>query len=152
VSSAGEMAGRDLEVPLPSRRRVMLRLEDLPDDHDPPHPAGRRVRLARPSAYVFRLAQRADALPTSSPEGVVALYDLAAALMPDLTRDEVERVGADTIYQILDVFQQPIAALEERAKNDGAPLAEAEKGSSSPTPSPTPSPVSPGGMASPMAT
>jgi hypothetical protein len=137
VSAAGETAGRDLDIPLPPRRRVFLRIEELKDDQDPPDPRGRRVLLAKPSAYVFQQAQKADAMPVGSPEGVAALYDLAAALMPELPRADVERVSAETVYHILHVFQQPIAELERLAKNAVPPLAKAEKGSSSRTPSPT---------------
>lgn len=138
MSAAGETVGRDLEIPLPPRRNIYLRIEELPDDQTPPNPLGRRVLLAKPSAYVWRMAQKVDAHAPGSPEGVAALYDLAEALMPGLTRDAVERVSAETVYHILNVFQQPIAVLEQIAKNGGAPLAEAQKGSSSAIPSPTP--------------
>ena len=134
MSAAGETVGRDLEIPLPPRRRIYLRIEELPDPEDA---RGRRVLLAKPSAYVLQLAQRADALSLATPEGIAALYDLAAALMPELPREDVEKVSPETIHYVMDVFQQPIAKLEELAKNGVAPLAEAQKGSSSLTPSPT---------------
>jgi hypothetical protein len=140
VSSAGETAGRDLEIPAPPRRRIYLRIEELPDDQSPPNPLGRRVLLARPSYAVIRIAQRAqdvDATAPGSPDHMDAVYDLAAALMPELSRADVERVSVETVLHIFGVFSASIDDLERLAKNGAAPLAKAEKGSSSEIPSPT---------------
>jgi hypothetical protein len=144
----GETVGRDLIIPSPPRRKVYLRIEELPDTETPANPGGRRVLLARPSAHVMRLAQRVDANEPGSAEYVTAVYDLAEALLvgePDapLSRADVERVPAETVFYIFALFNEPITKLEEIAKNGGAPLAEARKGSNSRTPSPTPAPASP---------
>jgi hypothetical protein len=137
----GETVGRDLVIPSPPRRKVYLRIEELPDpDGDP---QGRRVLLARPSAHVMRLAQAVDTCTPGSAEYVTAVYDLAEALLPELSRADVERVPAETVFYIFGLFNEPITALEEIAKNAVAPLAEARKGSNSRTPSPTPALGSP---------
>jgi hypothetical protein len=135
VSMPGETVGRDLVIPSPPRRKVYLRIEELPDpDGDP---QGRRVLLARPSAHVMRLAQQVDACTPGAAEYVTAVYDLAEALLPELSRSDVERVPAETVFYIFGLFNEPIAALEEIAKNAAAPLAKAGKGSPSVIPSPT---------------
>jgi hypothetical protein len=137
----GETVGRDLIIPSPPRRKVYLRIEELPDpDGDP---QGRRVLLARPSAHVMRLAQQVDAVAPGSAEYVTAVYDLAEALLPELSRADVEHVPAETVFYIFALFNEPITRLEEIAKNAVAPLAEARKGSNSRTPSPTPALESP---------
>jgi hypothetical protein len=142
VSSAGETAGRDLEIPAPPRRRVFLRIEELPDDQTPANPAGRRVLLARPSAHAVRLAGKSDAATPGTLEHVDALYDLAEVLIlavdgKPLSREDVEKVSAETVHYIYGLFNAPLQQLEQIAKNAGAPLAEAEKGSNSAIPSPT---------------
>jgi hypothetical protein len=142
VSTPGERVGRDLEIPAPPRRRVFLRIEELPDDQSPPHPGGRRVLLARPSAHAVRLAAKSDATEPGTVEHVDALYDLAEVLIlavdgKPLSREDVERVSAETIHYIYGLFNSPLGVLEQIAKNAEAPLAEAGKGSNSVTPSPT---------------
>lgn len=136
---------RDLELPLPIRPRVFVRLDELPDPDG--HPDGRRVRLREPNAIALRMAAEYDALPRDQQAAQAhRLWDMAAELLPDLDRVELDRLSAGTIHRILALGQQPIAELEAIAKNGGAPLAEAPKGttaSSSPTPPPGPSPASP---------
>jgi hypothetical protein len=128
----------DLELTLPVRRRVFVRLDELPDPDG--HPAGKRVRLLDPSLIVLRLAGEYDKLtPEQRAMEPDRLWDIAAHLLPDLTRAEVNRLSYGTIQRILALGQQPIAELEVLAKNGGAPGVEAPKGtaSNSPTPPPT---------------
>lgn len=137
MSTSEGGAGRDLEIPLPRRRRVFVRLEELPSDDGG---EGKRTRLREPSAVVLRLARQYDAEPESKAE---LLWDMAGELLPDLTEAEVAKLSAATIVTILRMSQEPIAALEAIAKNAEPPLVEAGKGSNSPTPSPTGSRKSP---------
>ena len=60
MSTAEGGVGRDLEIPLPARRRVFVRLEELPSDDDKP---GRRVRLQQPNAAFLRVAREYDTDP-----------------------------------------------------------------------------------------
>lgn len=129
---ADAVAGRDLEIPLQPRRRVFVRIEELPDPEGDAR--GLRTRLLEPNAVVLKLALRYDADPQGQ---APLLWDMAAGLLPDLTGEQVDRLTFTTIQQLLEVGRQPIAELERIAKNGHAPLAEAPKGSNSPTPSPT---------------
>jgi hypothetical protein len=120
-----------LELPLPPRRRVYVRLEDIPDpDGDP---RGLRTRLKPPSACTLRLAKewQEDTL------NIDLLYQLGGSLLPELSGEQLELLTVEGILRILELASQPIAQLEQIAKNGSAPLAEAPKGSNSATPSPT---------------
>lgn len=141
MSSPEGGVGRDLDIPLPRRRRVFVRIEELPSDDDK---SGKRTRLREPSAVVLRLARQYDAEPESKAE---LLWEMAGELLPDLTDSEVEQLSPGTIVAILNMAKEPIAVLEEIAKNAAPPLVEAEKGSNSRTPSPTASRRSPRGLA-----
>ena len=120
-----------LELPLPPRRRVYVRLEDIPAEDG--HEGGFRARMKAPSACTLRLARewQADTLNTD------LLYQVAGSLLPDLTDAQLELLTVDTILRVLEMASQPIAALEALAKNGRAPLAEAPKESNSVTPPPT---------------
>lgn len=111
-------AGRDLEIPLPLRRKIYVRLDDLKDPEG--HPDGKRTRLKEPSAAVIRLGKQYDQDPEANAE---LLWDIAAALLPDLTAEEVAQLGYGTILRVLEIGRQPLDALEALAKNDGPPSA-----------------------------
>jgi hypothetical protein len=131
VSTAGETVGRDVvEIPLPPRRQVCVVLEDLDN---------KRTRLKPPTARTLKLNRAYEVDPTQ----VELLWEIAATLLPDLTPDEVELLTADTILRVAELASQPIADLEQIAKNAVAPLAEAGKALNSVTPSPTESAGSP---------
>jgi hypothetical protein len=109
---------RELDIPLPSRRRVFVRIEDLPDpDGDP---RGKRTRLREPSAAVIRLGKQYDENPEANVE---MLWDIAAGLLPELTETEVLSLGYGTILSLLEIGKQPLEALERIAKNDAPPSA-----------------------------
>lgn len=131
MSDAERGVGRDLDIPLPQRRRVFVRLEDLPSDDEKP---GKRVQLRQPNAAFLRVARQYDTDPQGQPE---LLWQMAGILMPDLTEAEVERLSPQAVMDVIEVMKRPIADLEVLAKNAVPPLVEAAKGSSSQTPSPT---------------
>lgn len=132
MSNPQEGVGRDqsVEIPLPPRRKVYVRLEDLPSADGEP---GKRTLLKSPSARTLKLTRQWDQDRTQ----VDLLWEIAASLLPDLTPDEVEALTADSVVRVIDLANQPIAELEAIAKNGGPPLAKAAKGSSSVIPSST---------------
>lgn len=115
------MSEISLEIPLRPRRTVGVRIPDLPD----PDPRGKLTRLASPSAATLRLMRDYQTDSTR----YELLWDIAGTLLPDLTPEEVERLTVETIAEVMQLVQAPIADLEARAKNGDAPLAEALKGS-----------------------
>ena len=123
---------RDLEIPLTVRRRLFVRLADLPDPEGDPR--GLRTRLGHITAPLLRTLREMEADPEGKGELV---WEVGAALFPDLTRDQVDRVDPADIHAAIQVLMTPIQDLERIAKNGNAPLAEAPKGSRSRTPSPT---------------
>ena len=113
---------RDLEIPLPARRRFYVRLEELAaEDGDP---RGRRVWLKEPNLAVMRLSQEWDALtPAEKNTQVERLWALAGHLLPDLAEAELSSLGYGTIAQVLVIGQQPLVELEQAAKNAAPPSA-----------------------------
>ena len=105
---------RDLE--LPPAVTLHVRLQRLPDPDG--HPDGKRVRIHEPNRATVRLARRYDETKDED-----LLWDLAAALMPDLSADEVDRLTNTDIRRVLAAMQDPIAALEQLAKNAAPPSA-----------------------------
>ena len=125
MSHAGETVGRGVvEIPLPPRRQVYVLLEDL---------GNKRTTLKPPTARTLKLTRAYTADGTN----VELLWEIAATLLPDLTTEEVESLTAETVVRVAELANQPIAALEEIAKNAVAPLAKAGKESNSVTPSST---------------
>jgi hypothetical protein len=106
---------RDLE--LPPAVALYVRLEDLPD---PEHPGGRRVRLREPTRATLRLARTYDEDRTAN---VDLLWEIAAALLPDLAPEDVDRLSYTTIHRIMQAAQEPVLALEEIQKNAPPPTA-----------------------------
>lgn len=137
---ADAVTRHDVVIPLQARNPVFVRLDELPDPEG--NPQGRRTRLAPPSAYVVRLVQDAENLPLGadgnlSIEALNAWYAVGEAVLPDLEADAVRRLSPELLFEVVKLVQQPLRELERIAKNACAPLAEAPKGSNSPTPSPT---------------
>lgn len=123
---------RDLEIPLPQRKRLFVRLVDLTDPEGDPR--GLRTRVGHITAPLLGMLRDLEADPEGKAEMV---WEVAAELFPDLTPEQVRQVDPVDIHAAIQVLMTPIHELERIAKNGGAPLAEAPKGSRSRTPSPT---------------